>query len=74
MFLFLNYHISLKACPLKELAEEKELESCSLIHDSRYSCSYDNESRLNALRKMPLWGRKMPGQYSEISCAALSSL
>lgn len=74
MFLFLNYHISLKACPLKELAEEEELESCSLIHDSRYSCSYDNESRLNALRKMPLWGRKMPGQYIEISCAALSSL
>lgn len=73
MFLFLTYHVSLKACPLKELAEEEELESCSLIHDSSSSCTYDNGSRLNALGKMCIWGRKMPGQFTEISCAATSN-
>lgn len=74
MLLVLTCNISLKACPLKELLEEEELESCSLIHDSSSSCIYDNGPVLSALGKMCILGRKMPGQYIEISCAGMSNL
>lgn len=52
------YVISLKACLIKELTEEEELERCSLIHDSSSSCTYDNGSRLSALGKMCILGEE----------------
>lgn len=57
-----------------ELRKDEELESCPLIHDSSSSCIYDNGSGLGSLGKMCIWGRMMPGQYIEISCAAMSNL
>lgn len=74
MFLVVTYHLILKSCPLNELRKEEELENCSLIHDSCSSCTYDNGSGPEALGKTCILGRKMPGQYIEISFAAMHNL
>lgn len=57
-----------------DFREDEELESCPLMHDSAPAVLRIMDPGWVPLGKMCVWGRKMPGERREVSCAARSKL